>query len=314
MDEIKKNSNAAGRVQRTQLWQKTQSGLIIPFGIATDFSESSTQTYLRIKEAAKNIEKVYLDCGIPLPENCDLGRLIGEAKALSDSWMGNHQPSNVKDLLASAAFLNRVAEAIQSLERVQNRSHYLDALISGSLDIHNREPSHAKDILWEIELWSILCARGFVADLHEPPDIVIRFEEAEIGIACKKLYSEKNVGKVLSEAVGQIEARFNLGIAALNLDDLVPPSQILISNTEDEMGEFINDLNVRFLQQHKRHLERYLTPGRLISVLASTSVLADVRSKRVRFNIARQSTIWTIPGIPPEKGKQLERFYTQLMH
>lgn len=305
---------ADGRVQRTPLWQKTQSGLLIPFGMATDFSESSTQTYLQIKEAAKNIEKVYSNCGIPLPENCDLGRLIGEAKALSDSWLGNRQPSNVKDLLASAAFLNRVADAINSLETVKNRSHYLGALMSGSLAIHQRQPSHAKDILWEIEVWLILRSRGFAADLQEPPDIVIRFEDAKIGIACKKLYSEKNVGKVLSEAVSQIEAGFNVGIAALNLDDLVPPSQILIANTEDEMGEFMNNLNVRFLQQHKRHLQRYLTPGRLISVLVSTSVLADVRSKRVRFNIARQSTVWTIPGLPPEKAKQLERFYAQLMH
>lgn len=298
---------------KTPLWKKTRSGLLVPAGTTSDFSRSSTQTFLKIKKTAENIEKLYSDCGISLLENSDLGRLIKEVKTLSDAWLGNHRPSNSSELLASAAFLNRVAKAIQSLEKVNNRSHYLQALTSGNLNINRREASRAKDILWEIELWSVLCGRGFVADLQEPPDIVVRFERADVGIACKKIYSEINVEKVLSEAVGQIEAAFSFGIVAVNLDDLVDPSPVHPFNTENEMGEFINDLNVRFLLQHERHLRKYLGSGRLLSVLVSTSMLANVLSKRVNFNIARQSTVWTIPGLPKEKEEQLKRFYTQLM-
>ena len=104
---------------------------------------------------------------------------------------------------------------------------FLTVFTSGSLNLQQRDNSLAKNMLWELELWSILRRRSFSATLREPPDIVVIFEGAMVGIACKKLYSENNVEKVLSEAVGQIEAVFDYGIVAVNLDDLILPDQIL---------------------------------------------------------------------------------------
>jgi len=68
-----------------QLWQDAESGLVVPAGIVSDLSQSSSQTYLEIKEKAKTIEKLYTDNDLFLPPTCDLVRLIGDAKALSDS-------------------------------------------------------------------------------------------------------------------------------------------------------------------------------------------------------------------------------------
>lgn len=296
-----------------QIWLDRWSGLVVPEGTVSDLSHSSSQTYLQIKEKALALEQLYADSNVPIPPTCDLARRIADAKALSDLWLMNKVDELSMTLLFHGVHLDRIADAILPLKLVAGRNKYLIALTSGSLDLFERQISKAKDVLWELELWSILQDRSLDAALSEPPDVVVAFEDSKIGIACKKLYSEKNVEKVLSEGVAQIEASFDFGIVAVNLDDLVPPNQIVKASTQEKMGKFISNLNARFLQSHARHFRKYLASGRLLSALISTHVLADVYRERPRFNNARQSTIWAIPGLPPEKDRQLKRFYDQLM-
>jgi hypothetical protein len=297
-----------------QMWHDTESGLVIPIGIASDLFQSNSQTYLAIKSKACAIEELYSDIGLLLPPTCDLACLIADAKTLSDSWLLNRTDEMAMFRLFRAVHLDRIADAILPLRGIQDCVKYLNALTSGSLDFHEREKSFSKNILWEIELWAVLRRRSFDARLSEPPDIVVEFEDAKIGIACKKFYSEKHVQNILSEAVGQIEESFDYGIVALNLDDLVPANQILRTPNQQTMGEFVNDLNVDFLRRHERHFRKYLSSARLLSALVSTTVLADVFTADTRFNNAKQVTIWTIPGLPPEKEKQLRRFYEKMMH
>ena len=235
------------------------------------------------------------------------------SKALSDSWLLNRVDKLSVISLFRAGHLDRIANAVLPLKHVSNRTKYLTALTSGSLDLLQRQKSHAKNILWELELWSILQRRSFDAILSDPPDIVVTFEGSTIGIACKKLYSEKHVQNVLSEAVAQIEAAFDFGIVAVNLDDLVPQNAILSAPNQETMSQVIVDFNARFLELHERHFRKYLASGRLIAALVSTAILADVYRRRTRFNNAWQSTIWTIPGLPADKHTQLCRFRDQLM-
>jgi hypothetical protein len=295
------------------IWLDRGSGLVAPEGTISDLSHSSSQTYLQIKEKALALEQLFADSNVPLPPTCDLARLIAAAKTLSDLWLMNKVDELSMTLLFHGVHLDRIAEAVLPLQHVSNRNKYLLALTSGSLDLFERQQSKAKDVLWELEVWSILRGRSLDAVLCEPPDIVVVFEVAKIGIACKKLYSEKNVEKVLSEGVAQIETSFDFGIVAVNLDDLAPSGQILRASNQGAMSKSISDLNARFLRSHERHFRKYLASGRLLSALVSTSVLADVYKRRPRFNNARQSTIWAIPGLPPEKDRQLKRFYDQLM-
>lgn len=295
------------------LWETLPSGLTVPQGTESNFSTSSTQTYLQIKEEAIAVEKLYAESKVPLPESSDLAKLISEAKKLSDAWLLGNAHTLAMSVLFRAVLLDRINTAVLLLRDVEERSDYLRALTSGSLDLLDRQKSKAKDILWELELWSMLIRRSFDATLEEPPDIVVRFEDAKIGIACKKLYSERHVQNVLSQAVGQIESTFDFGIVAVCLDDLLPANRLLRTPTQDTMAQFISDLNARFLKSHERHFRKYLSSGRLISAFVSTGVLADVYGSRPQFHHARQSTIWTIPGLSMQKEKALSHFYKRLM-
>lgn len=301
----------AKSIYTRQLWRQMESGLILPAGSLTDSTDASSETYLNIKYKALSVEKLYADSRVPLPDNCDLARLIAEAKSLSDLWLMGQKIGD--PLLFNAAHLKRIAEAILPLRSVVNRARYLTALTSGSLSLRDRELSTAKDVLWEIELWETLLRHGFTAELAEPPDIVISFEGALVGIACKKFYSEKHVQNVLSKAVAQIESSFNFGIIAVNLDDLWTYEDAQTYENIEKAGKAIEVFNERFLALHKRHFHKYLTSGRAIAALVSTDILAEVKHGRARINNASQMTVWTIPGLETEKEKQLRRFHGQLM-
>lgn len=294
-----------------QLWVPTESGLLIPAGVVSNRSSSSSQTFMHFKDKAKAIEQLFLDNDVPLPAGCDLTDLIADATRLSDAWLMDDLVTANEQLLFRVSSIDRIADAVLPLATEPNRKKYLTALTSGCLHLLQRGRSVAKDILWELELWSTLNRRGITATLHEP-DLVAHFEDATVGIACKKLYSDNNVSKVLSEGVSQIEATHKFGVLAVNLDDLLPGG-ILPATTEEAMGKRIEKINDAFLRKHKRHFMRYLKPGRAISAMVSTTLLADLSSHKPRFNVGSEATFWTVPGLPPEKLKQLQRFRFQLM-
>ena len=295
-----------------RIWQETDSGLVIPEGTVSDSSRSSSQTYLQIKDKALALERLYADNEVALPDGCDLARHIADAKSLSDHWLTDHTKLQMT-LMFRATNLNRIADVVLPLQSVADRAKYLRLLKSSSLDLLDRQTSRAKNLLWELELWSMLRSHGFDAALQEPPDIVVSFEDLEVGFACKKFYSEKHVQNVLSKAMAQIESGFEFGIVAVNLDDLVPANQILRTATHQAMGQYIADFNAKFIRSHDWHFRKYLATGRVISALVSTSIFADVQHGRPRFNYARQSNYWIIPGLETEKEKQLKRFYDKLL-
>ena len=267
---------------------------------------------MHFKDKAKAIEQLFQDNDMPLPPGCDLADLIADATRLSDEWLMNDLVTATEKLVLRVSSIDRIADAVLPLATEPNRKKYLTALTSGCVDLLLRGRSVAKDILWELELWSMLNRRGITATLHEP-DLVAHFEDATVGIACKKLYSENNVAKVLSEGVSQIEATHKFGVLAVNLDELRPGGEVKKATTEEDIGKRIEKINDEFLRKHKRHFMRYLRPGRVITTMVSTTLLADMSAHKPRFNVCSEATFWTVPGLPAEKQKQVQRFRFQLL-
>jgi len=100
---------------------------------------------------------------------------------------------------------NRIADTIIPLSYESNPCPYLKRLLCGTLNFFERKESDAKNILWELEVWSKLKRKMSEVYLQEP-DIILDFGNSKVGIACKKIYSVNNVEKTLSDAVHQTEA------------------------------------------------------------------------------------------------------------
>lgn len=295
-----------------QHWERQPSGLFIPGAFHSKSSSSLSETYFEIKEKAEAVKQLYIDNEVLLPVGCGLASLLQDTKTLSDAWFLDRYENLTFEIAFAIMHFNRVADVILTLKGTPGIAKYLDILTTGNLNLFERNRSIAKDLLWELELWTLLRASSFQATLGEP-DIVIQFEQSNVGIACKKLYSEKHVQHVLSEAAAQIERTCEFGIVALNIDDLRPANQFIRAATIGIADQFVTAENNRFLIRHERHFRKYLASGRLLCALVSTALVADIPNAVPRLNNMRRSTIWTIPGLPPHKEAQLRMFYDRLI-
>jgi hypothetical protein len=141
----------AHRKSVQQIWHGRESGLVVPQGTVSDLSQSSSQTYLHIKEKALSLERLYQENNVSLPVTSDLARLIADAKTFSDSWLMGQVDRHRMTLLFRAGLLDRIADAVLPLAEVSDRARFLQALVSGSLNLLERKRSAAKDALWELE-------------------------------------------------------------------------------------------------------------------------------------------------------------------
>jgi|GEM_PF-1012062 len=297
-----------------QMWVPRPSGILIPAGRIADITVRSKTTILETKDRAKQIEGIYEKENIQIPINSGLGELIKTAKDLSDNWLlGNKSNLNYQMFFLSM-HLGRIADTLLLLNNEQARDKYLKELLSGSLNFFEREASHAKDKFWELEAWAKIKKRLDSAYLQEPPDIVIDYDDSQIGISCKKLYSEKHVQNVLSQAVNQIEKKFEFGIVAINIDDLLPADKVLEGGSSDAVTKRLDQINRGFINRHIRHLSKYLAASRIISAIVATSIIVDVPSERPRFSNSYLWTVWTISELKERHKILINKFYQTIMN
>lgn len=296
-----------------QIWVHRPSGISIPVGRVSDLAVHSRTTYFEIKDRAKQIERIYEGLNISIPPNSGLGELIKTAKELSDNYLLGKNEKLSYQMMFSSMHLDRIADVLLLLANEPDSGKYLTVLLSGSMNFFDREPSHAKDIFWELEVWAKIRKKLGSTYLEEPPDIVVDYDDSHIGISCKKLYSEKHVQHVLSQAVKQIEKAFEFGIVAINLDDLLPPDVVLKQGSSDAVTEKLCQINEEFINRHIRHFYKYFAKSRIISVLISTSVITDTPTERPQFRNTNQWTIWTVAELEERHRRQLSKFYQTIM-
>ena len=213
--------------ERSPILEVDASGLATHVGTSSVFTTLDSSPYAGIKARALSVVDLFKSHELDPRKSPSLRRLIDLTIAMADSWDSGSKEDVTFTHLLAAAQVERIATAVLSAARREAPSStFLRNLLTGSLDLLGREQSKAKDTLWELELLRILVGHEIDARLGEP-DLSVRFSGAPVGFACKKIYSEGNVSKVLSTAVAQIEREGEFGIIALNLDDLLPENAIL---------------------------------------------------------------------------------------
>lgn len=292
------------------IYTMSDGGVLVKTGNDSRFTGEDYSSYLAVKQQGKDIDRLYRENGLIINPRSGLAKLIRDAADLSDLWLCNKQQEIKTSHLLSAAQLARIANAAIPLGVSNKARALLMDLKSGTLDLQNRDQSKAKDTLWELELWRLFLSLGMTASLEEP-DIVLSFEGERVGLACKKLYSERNVPSVISNAVLQIEKSSDYGMVAINVDDLMPKGYLRFASKKAAMT-FVADFNSRFIERHQECFRRYLIPDRVMAALVSVSVMAYVRTANHAFYNARQSTIWHLPSRPKEKARQFGNFFNAI--
>jgi hypothetical protein len=294
-------------VDQEKIWKRTPAGLLIPSGISTSVWARRSWKLENLCELADDITRIYSTSGVKMSPKCDLYQLIKNARQVATRWI--REKLVAQQALFNALHFTRIAEAVLQLSGKETSISHLRALTKGKLNFFHRGRSVAKDFFWEIELWSTLNKKVPGARLKEPPDIVVEHEGKVFGIACKKIYSSANLETVLSQAVGQVEGVFDLGVVALNLDELLPAGCLLKSNSANSMKRELSTQNNSFLIQNDRYFRNYLSTGRLCGAIVSTSTVVDIPSESPRFGNASKSTVWTIDNGASDSSRRLKRLF-----
>jgi hypothetical protein len=297
----------------SQVWRMLGSGILVPDGFKSDALRSFSNSYLEMKEKAKRLEIFFAEEEVSIPSGCDLAIYIEAAKKLSDEWLLGGAKSVGNEDLFMAAHLGRIADAAEELRGSPRRAFYLKRLTQGSLDFLKRKNSPAKDLLWELELLNVFRVHRISSFLQEPPDLVLKYADVQIGVACKKVYGEKNVSKTVSNAVGQIESSFQYGIVALNIDDLAPEGDFIRARTQEEISIRLAARNLEFMQRHEGTFLKYMSKDRLMSVLVGCSALVDVFGGETRLNNARQISVWMPESVPDITKAVFNNLYRSVM-
>jgi hypothetical protein len=283
-------------------------GSLTPTGHTSEFSAERTNTFEVVAGSAIRLRGLYAELGLPLSKSPTLLALIEDtetlASAVDDERTFGH--------LFSALQVQRIAEAILPLAGKSQVREKLAETLDGGISFLFRTRSKAKDTLWELELHRVLSDCGIETRFAEP-DLMVALAGSDAGVACKKLYSEANVEKVLSQAIGQIERNCSSGIVALDIEDLLPENAILQVPNSQGMAVRLNAHNDSFMQRHERHLRKYLEPGRAISVVVSCGAMVDILDRSPRFYTARQTTMWNIPNNSPSQSSQVDAILTALL-
>jgi hypothetical protein len=71
--------------------------------------------------------------------------------------------------------------------------------------------------------------------------------------------------------------------------------------------------NNNFISTNERYFKKYLSQGRIIGVLVSTTVIAAIDEATTRINHASQWNIWTMSSISEECDRLAKRVYHLVM-
>jgi hypothetical protein len=291
---------------KSTLWRRTPAGIMAPRGV----SVGHHVTYLKAKEKAVAVENLYASRNIRLPARCGLAILIEAAKAALDAWLTGKERSLSAAQFYQTIHLDRVANALLSglVGDDHTTEEALRRLTKGSLSLWDRKESSAKDVLWELELNALFNRMSIPATLKEPPDIMLNLDNPQVGVTCKKVYSDKHFSNTLSKGVSQLAGDSSIfGIVAVNLDDNLPANTIRVATDPESPFQHTN---LQFIEKHRHRFLKYLQQHRVTAILVSTAGI--VYGTDGVTNMYRGTTVRALQTLPDEHIAVLEQIRTKL--
>lgn len=263
-----------------------------------------TDTYEEIAAKAQLVREVFEKRNVKIGTGSALSQLLKQADILSRAWAEQREP-DIR-VLCEAAHVNRLADAINSLPDESGIQEALKRMAGNVMQPDDRATSQGKDMLWEVALLADLINYGLSGRAVEP-DIMVDFGMGDYPIACKKIWSEKNVEKNVSKGAKQLAPFENGGVIALNLDDLTPAGHVVVQPDKSSAKQFLADFNMAFVDRHRHILQRAIMDGKCDGFIISTTAVAILEKEETQLFLATQSSLWHLKEATLEAR---ERFLT----
>jgi len=234
-------------------------------------------------------------------------RVAGVAKEKART-LTDEENGLIWDLLT----VQRIAPAILALDGQKGAKKLLEKLATGPLGMKTRGRSVAKDTFWEVEIWFRAKRGGLTAFLDEP-DVMWEDKAEKMGVACKKVYSEKNLKDRLFKATSQIQNHTKFGFAAFNIDESVEADKLLVVKKAQDVTPTLDPINTEFLERHQPDFLEQFEKSRISGAIVSISCLVVVESENLYY-LGNQWTVWTHPSLSEDHKRRIETFKDALQN
>jgi len=228
-----------------------------------------------------------------------LAILLLRVDKITAQWR-NGEGQDIKAMIDVSTAM-RVIEAILAAQDDAGAINCYQRIAKKDVDLFSPAPSQGKDALWELQLLKILKSRGLIATLGEP-DINVAIGDLNIPIACKKIYSQKNIEGQLRSAGTQLKRHGGGGIAALNIDAQLPKDYLIVSQRGGDASSTLVNVVQQFLAGHQSLIRRMIKSRKFDAVLVSVSCPMENTKVRPRFNVGTESLLWCPAGFCSEEG------------
>lgn len=261
--------------------------------------------YRNFSEIADLVGDLFLFHGVRISPSSYLARMLNAARELAIEKPAD-AVADVR-LFLDAYACARLAKSVLFLGYDRRyRGHFHD-LYDGDLNFSVSFRTKAKDIEWELFLWSHLnrCLPGSAA-LNEP-DVVLSLGHRKFGIACKRVYSFNNVIDQIGAAARQLE-RYSLpGIVALSINPFPEdkehytlPRVASVEQLKATTNRFFSD-SWRWI--FPRAIPRYLAKSRILGIVMAVHhfvLTGDAGSSIADFAAMRFQTYEQSPPLGTE--------------
>lgn len=188
-----------------------------------------------------------------------------------------------------------IARAIEAAlkEEPDSTQEIFHRIVRSQISLSEREQSLGKDALWELDLYRRI-KFGTTPIRFAEPDLVVSLgaDLGEYSVACKKIYSEQAVLNQLERACSQLKTHGRPGIAAFNLDDLVPENEVWTEPNNPALKRRLNNMNRSFILSNKEIFRVALERGDCDGIVVFTSVIAEVPEAAQPIHVAHASAWW----------------------
>lgn len=233
-----------------------------------------------------------------------MGRLIKANESFIAILKKENRPPTSEESINSG-YAHRISIAIQTALPMPDAENLLHRLHKKPFDLGSLHQSLGKDLFWELEFFHRLKEQNARPRLEEP-DIRADFGFGDYSISCKKIYSPRNLNKVLSSAANQIKRSGLPGLVALNIDDATGSKYFPQSKSTSDLLLHCKNLAGAFRDKHAELWAPYFQKNRFDMIIISITVAGPAKDSGYRHINCHWATLATASDLPPEAKYRAE--------
>ncbi|MFY2998650.1 hypothetical protein ACOTHX_02595 [Achromobacter xylosoxidans] len=264
----------------------------------------NSYTFESALERLHSIKTEFERRGWKIHPTSPMGRLIKANEIFIARLKKESRPPTSEEAINSG-YAHRISLAIQTVLAMPEAENLLHRLHKKPFDLGSLHQSLGKDLFWELEFFHRLKEQNACPRLEEP-DIRADFGFGDYSISCKKIYSHKNLNKVLSSAANQVKKSGLPGLVALNIDDATGSKYFPQSKSTSDLLLHCKNLARAFRDRHAELWSPYFKTNKFDMIIISITVAGPAKDSGYRHINCHWATLATASDLPIEAKYRAE--------